>query len=143
MAVSQNQDDDVMASINVTPLTDVLLVLLIIFMIAASAMKKKIHLPVTHYKNKAKRTDNVISIEKNGTIFVGSRKLSIGKLESYLHKIRLDSPINRSGKHSDKVIIKADKNVTYGVVAEAMDAAKSAGLNAISLATKPLNSKKK
>ncbi|MCL4513211.1 MAG: biopolymer transporter ExbD, partial [Candidatus Eremiobacteraeota bacterium] len=36
MAVSQNQDDDVMASINVTPLTDVLLVLLIIFMIAAS-----------------------------------------------------------------------------------------------------------
>jgi biopolymer transport protein ExbD len=143
MAVSQNQEDDVMASINVTPLTDVLLVLLIIFMIAASAMKKKIHLPVTRYKNKANRTDNVITIEKNGSIFVGAKKLSVQKLEPYLHKIRLDQPKNRYGKYPNKVIIKADKNVTYGVVAEAMDAAKSAGLNAISLATKPLHQKKK
>jgi len=139
MAVSSGQDDDVMASINITPLTDVLLVLLIIFMIAAAAIQKeRIKIPLTHYKAKANETDLIISIQKDKSVFVGALPVKSFELESYLEKIVEELPIDESGKPSDKVIIKADEEVPYGSVAEAMDAARAAGLNDISLATKPL-----
>ena len=128
----QEQNDEVMASINITPLTDVLLVLLIIFMITAAAIQKeRLHLPATHYKNKAHETDLVISIQKNQALFVGAKEVSFSNLEAYLAKL--------SSELEDKVIIKADQDVPYGTVARAMDAARSAGLNNISLATKPLD----
>jgi biopolymer transport protein ExbD len=140
MAVSQGQDDEVMAAINITPLTDVLLVLLIIFMIAAAAIQKeKIKIPKTHYKAKANEADTIISIDKDGKVFVGANEVDISQLEPYLEKLRKKLPVDEAtGELTHKVIIKSDKDALYGVVARVMDASKSAGLNEISLATKPL-----
>jgi biopolymer transport protein TolR len=143
MAIAQNQDDEVMAAINVTPLTDVLLVLLIIFMITANALQKeRIKLPITHYKNKANETDTIITIEKNGDVFVGANRVALEHLEAYLEKLRNSMPEDEEGHRPNKIIIKADQSVEYGTVAEAMDASKTAGFNEISLATKPLEEAK-
>jgi len=143
MAFSKDPHDDVMASINITPLTDVLLVLLIIFMMTAAAIhKERIKIPITHYKNKAVETDLVISIQKDKAVFVGAKEVPLENLEFYLEEIVADLPLDERGKHSDRVIIKGDKDAPYGLVALAMDAAKSAGLNNISLATQPLEKEK-
>lgn len=125
-----------MASINITPLTDVLLVLLIIFMItAATIQKERLKLPITHTKNKAVETDLVISIQKDRSIFVGAKELAQSELLPYLQTLVSDT-------HEGSVIIKADAGVPYGAVAFAMDSAKRAGLSNLSLATKPLEEKK-
>lgn len=133
MGPALQQDDEGMASINVTPLTDVLLVLLIIFMIAASAIQReRIRLPMTRYKARANETDLVISIRRDRSVSVGAITVPLNQLEAYLENL---------GADTDKVIVKSDESVPYGIVAQTMDAAKSAGLNNISLATKPIEEK--
>lgn len=139
MAFSQGQEDDVFAAINITPLTDVLLVLLIIFMIAAATIQKeKIKIPTTRYKDKANEADTIISVDKDNKIYVGANEVAYADLEPYLEKIRKGMPPDDNGQQPNKVIIKADEDALYGTIAEVMDASKSAGLNEISLATKPL-----
>lgn len=140
IAFAQGETEDIMASINITPLTDVLFVLLVIFMITAAAIQKeRIKIPTTHYKAKAANTDLIISVQQNRKIFVGAIEVPGSELEAYLETLVKQSPLDIQGKHLDKVIVKADEAVPYGVVAQTMDSAKSAGLTDISLATKPLD----
>ena len=141
MAVSAGQDEDLMSSINITPLTDVLLVLLIIFMITAAAIQKeRITIPITKYKDKANETSIIISIPKDGKIYVGATEVKPNDLEGYLENLAKSMPLDPdTQKPTDKVIIKADKDTPYGPVATAMYSARAADLNNISLATKPLD----
>ncbi len=133
-----------MASINITPLTDVLLVLLIIFMITAGAIQRdRIKIPTTHYKDKANETDLVVSIGRDKGIFVGAKPVEFTNLEAYLEKLAKEFPLDADGKHPHKIIIKCDKDAPYGIVAGVMDSAKLAGFTDISLATKPLEEVKK
>ncbi|MCL5774042.1 MAG: biopolymer transporter ExbD [Firmicutes bacterium] len=131
MAVKGNSgNDDVMAEINVTPLTDVLLVLLIIFMVTATAITStafNIKLPKVVTKEEADVSDIVINVTKDGDIFVGSQKIGMDMLPTQLAKLA-------SKKHTSKVVIKADTSVQYGLVIRVMDSAKKAGLTSIALA---------
>lgn len=124
-------DQDLMAEINITPFTDVLLVLLIIFMIAASAVIQKafnINLPKVMTKQEAENSNIVVSITRENQIYVGSHQLERAELLPYLKRLK-------ESKNTDKVIIMADGDVKYGEVMAVMDIAKDADLTSIALAT--------
>ena len=123
-----------MAEINVTPLVDVVLVLLIIFMVTAPMMTKglKIQLPRTTAKAlPQKHQPVVVSMNSKGAIFLNGVRIDERGLIARLKKIRKDSP----GK---QVFLKADKAVKYGVVARLMASMREAGIEDLGLVTKPL-----
>ena len=127
-------EEDVMSTINITPFTDVLLVLLIIFMILTSLLKPP---PVPEAKNKIKVTQSqlVMIISHNAKtnqdeILVGAE--TIPKPELYDH---MRAYYQQFGKLGD-IIIKAAPTVKFGTVLTVMDAAKSAGFAEFGLANK-------
>lgn len=130
MAIKAGRDDDVMAEINITPFTDVLLVLLIIFMVMAAAITRtgfNINLPKVASQEEATPSEIVISVTMAGDVYLGANKTTIDQLYPELAAMA-------QRKNTSRVIIKADAECTYGKVMQVMDAAKSAGLNSIALA---------
>ncbi len=132
--VGATPEEDVMSTINITPFTDVLLVLLIIFMILTSLLKPP---PVPEAKNKVKVTNSplVMIIGHNAKtnqdeVQVGADTIS--KSEIYDH---MKLYFQQFGK-ADDIIIKAAPTVKYGTVLTVMDAAKSAGFTQFGLANK-------
>ena len=123
--------EEMMAEINITPFTDVLLVLLIIFMVAATAVMQNgfnINLPKAMTKEEANNSNIVISIQKTGAVYVGSKQMTDPELLPYLSRLK-------KAKATDRVIIMADGEVPYAKVIAVMDKAKEAELNNIALAT--------
>lgn len=129
------QAEEVMAEINITPLTDVLLVLLIIFLIAAAAgvFGFNLRLPKSEAKRFMKNQFKGIVItipawaEQKKSVFVDSHLVLLDILPNYLYEEHLK-------KKTDDAILRIDQNVPYGVVINVMDAAKTARLEKISLA---------
>ena len=133
---SEGQDPrrTLMAEINVTPLVDVMLVLLIIFMITTPLLEQGI--PVDLPQTKTTSIDPtekqmVLVLTKNKDIFLGKEKLSLKTLETTLGQAL------RQTKRRE-VFIRADRAVEYGFVAEVMASIKSAGVTRIGLVTEPL-----
>ena len=123
-------DSAPISDINVTPLVDVMLVLLIIFMIAAPLMTAGI--PVDLPKTQAKQLNDqqppiVISVDAGGGFFVDKRE-AIGT-EGLLAVLRESSDNN----HDRRVHVRADKAVPYGRVAEAMGVINAAGYAKVAL----------
>lgn len=130
--VLSETDKELMAEINITPFTDVLLVLLIIFMIAATAIIQNgfnINLPKNVAPTAINENDTniVVSIGKDNQIHVGSSMVAQSDLAAFLTRLK-------ENKNTDKVIVVADPEVKYSDVIAIMDAAKAAGLNSIALA---------
>jgi biopolymer transport protein TolR len=128
---SQN-DDEVMSQINITPLTDCMMVLLIIFMIASTAISQTgfgIKLPRVATREENPPSQIVISLAKTGDIYVGANRVGPENLEAYLKKIS-------KARSSRRIVINGDQDVPYSRVILAMDCAKKAGLTSIALATK-------
>src|SRR5690242_3341490 len=118
-----------MAEINITPLTDVLLVLLVIFMVTASAITQagmNIKLPKSITQDTTQTSEVTISIPKSLEVWVGRERTSMDNLYPTLKRVAARRKTNR-------VIINADANVPYGVVIRAMDASRRAGLLSIGL----------
>lgn len=122
-----------MADINVTPMVDVMLVLLIIFMVTAPMMTQGVDVNLPETTAKPLRQDEkpvVISIDKKGVIAIGNIKGNINLLNQELNKLAKNDP--------DKtILLKADKEVAYGVVAQVMADVKNAGFNKLGMITKP------
>ncbi len=119
----------VFSDINITPLVDVMLVLLVIFMVTTPMLVKgiKVNLPKTKSGvTKIEKKDIIISIDKNGRYYLDKVPIKLDALKDYLkaHKGRT-------------VIIKADSLVNYGTVVSLIDTVKSAGINRVGLATQP------
>lgn len=137
MAFSPDGQDprrSLMAEINVTPMVDVMLVLLIIFMITTPLLEQGI--PVDLPQTKTTSIDPtekqmVLVLTKNKDIFLGKEKLSMKTLETSLGEAL------RQTKRRE-VFIRADRAVEYGFVAEVMASIKSAGVTRIGLVTEPL-----
>jgi len=129
MALSTAQaDDDVMAAINITPFTDVLLVLLIIFIILA-AVTKEPKLPDALNKEKVQESQIVVIINAKDDIQIGSKTVDIGHAAAAFGDLA-----NQTGHRFSSVIIKADPKASYGTLLQVMDAAKSANLTSFGLA---------
>ena len=119
-----------MSTINITPFTDVLLVLLIIFIILASVTKEP-HLPEAKNKDKVTPSQIVVIIDEKDHVQIGSRTFTNHELPQAF------TDLAAATNHNYKsVIIKADPKATYGTILEVMDAAKSANLTNFGLANK-------
>jgi biopolymer transport protein TolR len=122
------------SDINVTPLVDVMLVLLIIFMVTAPMMTHgvKVDLPETESKSiKTQEDPLILSITKNNEIFIEDYKVELNDLGDKLSKIFA----NRAAK---EILLQGDKNVSYGFVMTVMSQVKEAGITKVGMVTEPL-----
>lgn len=129
-------DAQPIADINVTPLVDVMLVLLIVFMVAAPLMTAGI--PVDLPKTQAKQLNDqkppiVVSVDASGGFFVDKREVGPEGLLSALNE---DSESNKDRR----IHVRADKTVAYGRVVEAMGAINAAGYTKVALVSEALSS---
>ncbi|RZF60766.1 protein TolR [Sphingomonas populi] len=123
-----------MAEINVTPLVDVMLVLLIIFMVTAPLMTAGV--PVDLPDSRAKPLDQEqqpveISIERDGTLHVGKDEISDDMLPDVLSQVAQKG----EGGKPPQVFLRADKGLDYGKVMRVMGELNRAGLNRVALLT--------
>jgi len=124
-----------LADINITPLVDVVLVLLIIFMVTAPVLQSGIDVSVPKTKTVKQITEErmVISINKEQRVFLGNDAVNINEIGAKLRQ-RIRDPRNQS------IFVRADENVPFGAFATVMDAVKQAGFNNVSIVTQPLES---
>ena len=129
--------------INVTPLVDVMLVLLIIFMVTAPMLKQgiDISLPQASERLFPEGTENrfILSIDLNGDVYLDNRKIPVEHLEFKLRSL------NESGEIA-ALFLEADQNLPYAKVIEIMDLIKNSGVKTLGLVTKakeikPINEK--
>ncbi|HEY8298093.1 MAG TPA: biopolymer transporter ExbD [Candidatus Baltobacteraceae bacterium] len=136
MAVSTGQgEEEVMSTINITPFTDVLLVLLIIFIILASVTKEP-KLPLAYNREKVQPSQIVVIIDAKDNIQIGSTLVTIQQAKDTFQSLQ-----DNTGHKFRSVIIKADPAANYGTVLQVMDAAKSTDLIDFGLANKIEGSK--
>ncbi|MBI3441590.1 MAG: protein TolR [Proteobacteria bacterium] len=125
----------VMADINVTPLVDVMLVLLIIFMITAPLLTAgvAVNLPKAQAKaiNQQDNSPIEISVTKGGAIYMGETAVKLERLKGILAAIAQENPDRR-------IYIKADQGLSYGQVMGVMAAVSSSGFTKIALVTDPV-----
>ncbi|MGZ3497147.1 MAG: ExbD/TolR family protein [Vulcanimicrobiaceae bacterium] len=136
MAVSTGQgEEEVMSTINITPFTDVLLVLLIIFIILA-AVTKEPKLPLAKNRDKVQPSQIVVIIDDKNNIQIGSNSVNIQQAKDAFQTLQ-----DNTGHRFKSVIIKADPGANYGTILQVMDAAKSVDLTDFGLANKIEGSK--
>jgi TolR protein len=119
-----------LSEINVTPLVDVMLVLLIIFMVTAPLMQQGIdvNLPKAKGKDLAPEERISIVIKKGGAYFLNDQSITRTDMLSRLSAI---------SKRNPNVYLKADRDVSYGVVIELMGDIKEAGIEKLGIVTEP------
>jgi biopolymer transport protein TolR len=124
--------DEVKGDINVTPLVDVCLVLLIIFMVVTPMLQQGVDvlLPAGPHAEKrpGEQSDLVISVKADGTIFVGQNWIPDKQLETYLKAEYQKDP-------SRAVMLKADKRINFGKVRTVMRAANEAQFTRVAILT--------
>ena len=130
---SQRNNGMTISQINVTPLVDVMLVLLVIFMVTAPIIQQgvQVNLPQA---NAGAITGNeellVVTIAKNGRIYLNDNMMSLTELQDKLTAIRK--------LQADKeVYLRADQEVRYGIVVKTIAAIKQAGINKLGMVTRP------
>ncbi|MDQ7003765.1 MAG: protein TolR [Ghiorsea sp.] len=126
-------EDQLIAQINITPMVDVMLVLLIIFMVAAPMLTQGVNvgLPDTDAPQIRQQVEPVvISIKKNGDLFIRNKQIEITQLAPRIQAMRKAKP-------KLPVFIRGDSQTAYGDVARVMSLLESAGIQQISLVTEP------
>jgi biopolymer transport protein ExbD len=126
MAFSSNSGGGVMAEINVTPLVDVMLVLLIIFMITAplAAHKIKVELPIASLDKPPEEAPNqpiTITVKEAGDLFWNDEPITEATMQAQLRVAAQRTP-------QPEVQLRADKNTEYSVISMVMADAKNAGI---------------
>ena len=124
--------DEVKSEINVTPLVDVCLVLLIIFMVVTPMLQQGVDVLLPEgphsVKKPGKEGDLIISVKQDGTVFVGQDWIPDAKLPAYLKSEHDKDP-------SRAVMMKADKRINFGKVRMVMKAANDAKFEGVSILT--------
>ncbi|HIJ86510.1 MAG TPA: protein TolR [Desulfuromonadales bacterium] len=129
----QNNNRAVMAEINVTPLVDVMLVLLVIFMVTAPMMQQgvQVNLPKADTKAMAPADASVVvSVDKAGKVFIDKEEIPAGQLRT-----RLSAMFATRAKK--EVFLNADAGVPYGEVVRTMADIKGAGIERLGMVTEP------
>jgi len=128
------QRNRVMSEINITPLTDVMMVLLVIFMVTTPLIMKAnidINLPKAHVKQETETVHIQITLNKKGQLYLDGQKIKVTQLSPLLKKI-FDEVREPS------VTISADEQVPYGEAVKLLDIARQAGAKKLVLAAEPL-----
>jgi len=128
---SQGDHDEVMSEINVTPLVDVMLVLLVVFIVTAPLLTNAIHvdLPKTDQTSSPDEPDAVtVSVDPAGKIFVEKRAVEPSELEQTLRNLKLRNP-------NLALYLQADDAARYGIVAKVMASIERAGVSKVAVIT--------
>lgn len=126
-----------MSDINVTPFVDVMLVLLIIFMVTAPMMMEGVNVTLPEATSKplvSEKKPLIVNIDPENNIFINDFKVKVDGLGEKLNKI-LD------GRKDREVYLKADKNISYGMVVRVMSEIKAAGVEKLGMVTIPISEK--
>lgn len=120
------------AEINITPMVDVMLVLMIIFMVAAPMMTQGVQVALPKADAKPIDQDKPVEIllRKDGTVQVGSAVVPVEDLVPRLQAIQ-------DGRDSAAILLRADKDISYGSVMEVMAALQMAGMVDVGMVTEP------
>jgi len=127
-------DEDSIAQINITPLVDVMLVLLVIFMVTAPLLQQGIGVELPQVAAKplnAEAEQLAVVISRDGGVQLNDAPLGVEELKQRLAAVVQSQP-------ECKVALRADKNVPYGRLAEVMAAVRNAGVKKIGMVTEPL-----
>ncbi len=133
MAFEGNRDG-LMSQINVTPFVDVMLVLLIIFMVTAPMMIQGVDVSLPQATSEPLQTETenlLITIDKNNHVYINDYRVTLDFLQEKLQKI-LEGRENRS------VYLRADKEISYGMVVRVMSEIKNAGVEKLGMVTEPI-----
>jgi biopolymer transport protein ExbD/biopolymer transport protein TolR len=133
---SNGQTRTSLAEINITPLVDVVLVLLIIFMITAPVLQSGIEVSVPKTRTVKEITEQrmVVTIDRAQRVFLGDEPVTIHNLALKLRKAGVD-PAHQV------IYLRADEQVPFGAFAAVMDAVKQSGITNVSIVTQPLEAK--
>ncbi len=132
-----SENDQLMSEINVTPFVDVMLVLLIIFMVAAPMMVQGVHvdLPKASTKPlKGNQENLVVSIDNERKVYINNQVVNVEYLAEKLGKIM-------ENLETKNVYLRADKRVPYGIVINVVSKIKNAGVDSLGMITLPDNEK--
>jgi biopolymer transport protein TolR len=123
-----------MSEINVTPMVDVMLVLLVIFMVTAPLIQQgvKVNLPETKAAPvEASEKKLVVSIDKGKRVFIGDTEVALAELEEKLKS-------NARAQKDKELYLHADRDLPYGVVVDVMASAQRAGVTNVGMITDPI-----
>jgi biopolymer transport protein TolR len=129
----RNDNRGIMAEINVTPLVDVMLVLLVIFMVTAPMMQQGVQVNLPKADTKAMTTPEetvVVTVDKSGKIFINKDEIPAAALRDKLAAMF-------ASREKKEVFLKADAGVPYGEVVRAMADIKGAGIERLGMVTEP------
>lgn len=136
----RSDDDGPIAAINVTPLVDVMLVLLVIFMVTAPMLQQGVEVDLPKATTAPLRGSNeqiVISLDKSGAVFLGAgNKVELSELADKVKAIFANKP-----ESERKIYIKGDSSLGYGRIMEVMAALHAGGITQIGLVSASPESK--
>ena len=133
MDTASSRDSTTISQINVTPLVDVMLVLLVIFMVTAPIIQQGVQVNLPQAKAAAiPGTDEllVVSIAKNGKIYLNDNVMTLDELGAKMRAIR-------SNLADKQVYVRADQDVRYGLVMQTIAELKQAGIDRVGMVTRP------
>jgi biopolymer transport protein ExbD/biopolymer transport protein TolR len=130
----RNEGSKVSSNINVTPMVDVMLVLLIIFMVITPMLQNKVSVDMAKVDNPTSMPDAdkedaiVVAITRDGGVFLGQDKIAVSELGARVRDKLADKP----GK---TIFVRADARAQYRAVEDAIDAVRTAGVEDVGLLT--------
>ena len=130
----RNEGAKVNSNINVTPMVDVMLVLLIIFMVITPMLNKKVNIDMAKVDNPTSMPDAdkedaiVVAITRDGSVYLGQDRTSLGELGG---KVR-DKIADKPGK---TIFVRADARAQFRAVEDAIDAVRTSGVEEVGLLT--------
>jgi biopolymer transport protein TolR len=130
----RNEGSKVNANINVTPMVDVMLVLLIIFMVITPMLQNKVAVDMAKVDNPTPMPDAdkedaiVVAITRDGGVFLGQNKIATSELGNTVREKLADRP-------SQTIFIRADARAQFRAVEDAIDAVRTAGVDEVGLLT--------
>ena len=137
MAMTSHRKGGPIADINVTPLVDVMLVLLIIFMVTTPMLTQGVDVDLPETVSTSVKTDVeglTITVGKDGKVHIGEQVVTLDGLEN-----KVDAIFRAREQRRRDVFLRADRDVPYGVVAQVMAALQLAGVDSLGMITQPVN----